>query len=366
MDVGPDASPAPDASSGHASYWAWVRVLFRWRWLIAGAILLACAAVIARGLLRPPTYVARTAFSVRNTNQGSTRDALASLVANTGIQLPQLMGGSQFYFAALVKSDDLLRQVASAEFEMSDGRSGNLVEIMNITGETHEERMDRAVGSLRRAVTTRTTARPNMVSFTVETRWPDLSLSLAERLLDKVSTFNVELMQSRGREERMFLEERITGTERAVREWEDSLQAFLAGNRQFGDYSQQRFEHDRLQAELERRRAIYSDLTRSREQALLTELRDGSTIIVLRSPRLPLRSRPRVRLSWVLVAGIMGAAAGIVFAVAVEMLSRSDVQAISRVQRLLPPSSVSARLLARAVRARAPHGTSSVTYRYDP
>lgn len=365
MDAGQDASPTRDPDSRGDAYWDWLGVLLRRRRLILGMILLACAAVAARGLLRPRTYVVQAAFTVQNTN-ARTSDAIASFMAGTGLNLPQLTrGGSHFYFAALLKADVVLRQVASAELETSDGETGNLVEIMNVRGETHEERMDRAVRVVRRAVTTRTMARPSMVSFSVETRRPDVSLWITEMLLDQVASFTVREMQSHGRAERLFLEERIAEAQGDIREWEDSLQAFLAGNRQFGRYSQQRFDHDRLLAELQRHRSIYSNLTQSREQAFLTEIREGSTITVMRSPRLPLRSRPRLRLFHLLAAGMFGAVAGVVAAVVAEMRSRSHARAISVVQRSLPPSSVSARLLARAVGAPAPLRTSSVDGRYD-
>lgn len=366
MDADPDASTTRGADSRGDAYWDWLGVLLRRRRLILGMILLACAAVAARGLLRPRTYVAQAAFTMQNTRNARNTN-LASLVAGTGLDLPQLTtgGGTQYFFGTLVTADVVLRQVVSAEFETSDGRTGNLVDAMNVRGETYEERVDRAVRRVRAAVTTRMMTRPSLVSFSVETRWPDVSLAITEMILDKVSSFTVRETQSQGRAERMFLEERVSEAQHDVREWEDSLQAFLAGNRQFGQYSQQRFEHDRLLAELQRHRAIYSSLTQSREQALLTEIRDGSTITVLRSPRLPLRSRPRLTLFQLLAAGMFGAVVGVVVACVAEMWSRSNARAISVVKRSLPPSSVSARLLALAVGARAPRATSSVHGRYD-
>lgn len=365
MDAGPDDSPTRGAGSRGDPFWEWLGVLLRRRWLILGTALLACAAAAARGLLRPRTYVTQAAFTVQNTRNPSTSGTLASLVAGTGIDLPQLTGGTHFYFATLVKADVVLRQVVNTELETSDGRTGNLVELMNVRGDTREERMDRAVRIVRRAVTTRTLSRPSMVTFSVETRWPDVSLWITEALLDQVASFRVREMQLHGRAERMFLDERIAGAKQDVREWEDSLQGFLAGNRQFGEYSQQRFEHDRLLAELQRHRTIYSNLTQSREQALLMEIREGSTITVLRSPRLPLRSRPRLRMFHLLAAGMAGAMVGVVVALVAEMRSRWNTRLISEVHRSLPSSSFSARLLARAVGAPAPLGTSSVDGRYD-
>lgn len=365
MDADLDASPTRGADSRGDAYWDWLAVLLRRRRLILGMILLAGAAAAARGLLRPRTYVAQATFTVQSTRNARNSN-LASLVAGTGLDLPQLTtGGTQFFFGTLVTADVVLRQVVSTEFETLDGSTGNLVEVMNVRGETYEERVDRAVRRVRGAVTTRMMTRPSLVSFSVETRWPDVSLAITEMILDKVSSFTVRETQSKGRAERMFLEERIAEAQHDVREWEDSLQAFLAGNRQFGQYSQQRFEHDRLLAELQRHRAIYSSLTQNREQALLTEIRDGSTITVLRSPRLPLRSRPRLRLFHILAAGMFGAVVGVVLACVAEMWSRSNARAISVVQRSLPPSSVSARLLALAVGARAPRAASSVHGRYD-
>lgn len=358
VDLEPEASPLLGGDPVYKLLWGWVAVLFRRRGLILAMALLAAAAVTLRGLLRPRLYVSQASFVAQS--EQSSRSSLGSLLASTGINLPNLTGGSIFFYAELVRADTVLRQVAGANFDaLVDGGSGALADILEIEARTPRQRMnrmDRTVGRLRQAITIRTTTRPQKVSFSVEMPRPDLSLAVAEMLLEEVARFNVRVLQSQGRTQRELLEERLEKTERSVREWEDSLQAFLASNRDFGDYSQQRFEHDRLLAELQRHRGVYSALSQNREQALLTEAREGSTITVLRSPRLPVRSKPRVRKFLVFVGAAMGAAAGVFCVVAAELLSRWN--AISAVRRLLPPSSVAARLLDRAIGARVPRAPS--------
>lgn len=362
VDLEPEASPLLGGDPVYKLLWGWVAVLFRRRGLILAMALLAGATVTLRGLLAPRLYVSQAAFVAQN-EQGS-RNSLGDLLQGTGINLPNLIGGSIYYYAELVRADTVLRQVAGANFETLDGGSGALADILEIEARTPRQRMNRmnrTVGRLRQAITVRTTTRPQKVSFSVEMPRPDLSLAIAEKLLEEVARFNIRVLQSQGRSQGEMLEERLAKTERQVREWEDSLQAFLASNRDFGAYSQQRFEHDRLLAELQRHRAVYSALSQSREQAFLTEAREGRTITVLRSPRLPVNSKPRVRKFLVFVAAAMGAAAGIFCVVAAELLSRSN--AVSAVRRSIPPSSVAARLLDRAIGKLAP-ATSSANDRY--
>lgn len=357
----PEASPGPGAGSGHDPYWEWLAILLRRRRLVLGMALLACVATMGHQVFRTPTYVASASFVPRENVRTRTNNTLASLVAGSGLRLPGMMGGDTGYFIEVIRANDVLRNVAAAEYETSDGKIGNFIEITEIRGRTPEERMDRAVRRLRRAVTPRRSTVSNLVSFSVETRWPEVSLAIAQRILDQVGRFNVELTQEQGRSEREFLDDRLKTAESDVRAWEDSLQVFLASNRGFGRYSQQRFEHDRLSAELERYRTVYTQLTQHREQARLTEIREGLTIAVLNSPQMPIRRVVRFTPGWLFrlfVSTMMGAAVGVFFAFAAEGLSRSGAPGLSiAIGNSLPSSSFTARFLARALGVLSRRGT---------
>lgn len=325
--------------------------------------LLACAATTGRQVFRARTYVVSASFVAQNSGPSRANNTLASLVAGSGINLPSLLSGSSSYYVEVITASDVLWRVASAEYQTSDGNTGNFAEITEIRGRTPEERTARAVRRLRRAVTARHLTRSNMVVFSVETRWPEVSLAVAERLLEQVSYFNVKVTQDQGRAEREFLETRLKSAEQDVRAWEDSLQVFLASNRDFGQYSQQRFQHDHLSAELQRYRTVYTQLTQHREQALLTEIREGPTITVLNSPRMPIRRLYRFSSGWLyraLLSTMMGAVAGVFFAFVLEGLSRSGTSGLSAaIGKSVPSSSFTARFLARALGTLSRRDTSS-------
>lgn len=371
---GPDAGSAPEASpgrgagSGYDPYWEWLAILLRRRRLILGVALLACLATTGPQVFRPRTYVVQASFVTRAGAESRTNRSLASLVAGSGIHLPSLLGGNSSYFVEVITARDVLQRVASATYQTSDGTIGSLVEITERRGRTPEERMVRTVSYLRRAVTARQIARSNKVVFSVETRWPEVSLAIAERLLDQVSRFNIEVTQEQGRAEREFLDDRLESAGEDVRAWEDSLQVFLASNRDFGPYSQQRFEHDRLSAELQRSRTVYTQLTQHHEQALLTETREGLTITVLDSPQMPIRGRSRLSLRWLfraLVSTMMGVAVGIFVAFMAEGLSKSGTSGLSvAIRTSVPSSSLIARFLTRALGTLSRRRTSSTKDRF--
>ena len=372
---GPDVGATEEASPGGAGSaydpsWEWLAILLRRRRLILGVTLLASLFTTGRQVFRPRTYVVQASFVARANSNARANSSIVSLVAGSGISLPGLVSGNASYFVEVVTARDLLWKVAGTEYRTSDGKTGNLVDIMEIRGRTPEERMARAVGRLRRAVKARHIPRSNKIFFSVETQWPEVSFAVAEQLLDRVSRFNVEITQEQGRAEREFLDVRLRGAEQDVRAWEDSLQVFLASNRNFGPYSQQRFEHDRLSAELQRSRTVYTQLTQHHEQALLTENREGPTITVLDSPRMPTRGLYRLSPGWLfraLVSTIMGAVVGVFVAFVAEGLSRSGTSGLSdAIRNSAPSSSLTARFLARALGTQSRRGTSSTKDRFAP
>ena len=343
-----------DAASAYAPYWKWLVVLPRRRRLVLGVILLTSAASIGQRMLRTVTYTSAATFVARQ-NQGGARGVLASLVAGTGISLPGMLGGSSFYYLEVIRADDVLRKVVEGEVEMSDGRIVSLPDLLQVEGKTLEARISRTVRRVRRSIETRHLPNSGRVSFTVKTQWPEVSFVIAERLLAEVSRFNVLLLQSRGRAERRFLEERLKIAQGEVRAWEDSLQSFLAGNRQFGPYSQQRFEHDRIMAELQRTRTVYGQLIHGREQALLTEIGEAPTIIILNTPKLPIQLDSRLSPFFVIATAFMSVMAGIFCAYAAETavwLRRHPI--VQTLRRSIPRSSATGRMLARILREPSP------------
>jgi uncharacterized protein involved in exopolysaccharide biosynthesis len=176
-----------------------------------------------------------------------------------------------------------------------------------------------AVRALQNIVTAEEDKKQGAVNLGVKTRWPSVSLWVAERLVRGVNLFNVDTRKSQAKAERLFVESQTVEAEGALRAAEDRLQSFLQQNRAINGSSQLEFERDRLQRAVQLRQSIYTTLEQNSEEARIREVRDIPVITVLEEPRLPVVPEPR-RL---LLKGIAGAALGTILGIWIALFGNA-------------------------------------------
>lgn len=287
------------------------------------AILVVTIAGLAIGVLvalRQPTFYTAGFTFIPQASQDQRAAALSGLASQIGISLGSVGAASQppQLYADVIESREVLGPVAADTFTKAEGAGRHpLPAILGISGDnaavTHERTLqvlrDKVVSSV---VAARTTG---AVTISVRTRWPGLSLAIAERLLDGLNRFNRETRQTQAGAERRFTEQRLTAAETALGASERAMQRFLEGNRQFERSSTLAFEHDRLQRDVMLRQQVVSNLAQQYEDARIREVRDTPVITVIDSPTLPVLPDPRGRIRTVALLGFLGFALGIAFVV---------------------------------------------------
>jgi uncharacterized protein involved in exopolysaccharide biosynthesis len=170
------------------------------------------------------------------------------------------------------------------------------------------------------ALAVRTERETGIVYVSVTSEDPDLSLQVAERLLDEVNRFNLETRQSQAAAERAFIENRVEAVEAELREAEAALLAHIQSNRQIGGSPELQYERERLQEEASSRRQIYMSLVQSYEEARISEVRDTPVLTVLQTPFLPPAPDPRRLVIRTLVGAVVGGVLGLLLAFLAEAL----------------------------------------------
>jgi uncharacterized protein involved in exopolysaccharide biosynthesis len=216
----------------------------------------------------------------------------------------------------LLRSQAILEPIAldTVAVEEEGGRRVALMDLLRIQGPGPERRADRAVRVLRRLVTANEVRALGAVKVSVTTRWPSVSLTLAERLLRAVNQFNLETRKSQAAAERQFVEGQAAEAERLLRAAEDRLQVFLQRNRTFAGSPELNFEHDRLDREVALRQQVYTSLLQNREEARMREVRDTPVITMLENPRLPVVGEARDSALKAVLGGIAGGMLGVLIA----------------------------------------------------
>ena len=314
-------SPLPN---DEISLWEVLAVLLRRRGTIVLTTILAAAAAVALTLLREDTYTTQASFRPQGSDASASQ--LMALASQFGVRIPGVARDEELtpaFYADLLASREILHRVASRDFEVEGEGRASLADLFEIERDTEELRLEEAIETLQESVLTISTGRETgIVSVEVQTKWPDLSQAIAQRLLDEIARFNLHTRQSQAAAERVFIEERVDSARDALLAAESVMQGFLQANRQYENSPDLTFQRDRLQRDITLRQQVYTTLVTSFEQARITEVRDTPVITVLQAPFFPPGPDER-RLVLVVALGlVLGGMAGVVLAFVVEAVKR--------------------------------------------
>jgi uncharacterized protein involved in exopolysaccharide biosynthesis len=303
------------------SVFALATFLLRWRRPIIAFTLFGLVIGVGVSLLRRKVYVSSATFIPESSE--SRVSGLALAASQFGISVPTTANGwGPPIYVELLQSRALLERIALDTIIVAEegNRRTPVIELLNVDGPTSARRLDRAVKKLRTIVNASEDKKLGAVTISVATRWPSVSLALADMLVKGVNRFNLETRKSQAVAERQFVEVQAAESERALRDAEDRLQQFLQQNRSTGS-PQLAFERDRLQRDVELRQQVYTSLVQDKEQARIREVRDTPVITVLEEPKLPAVSESRKLLLRGVLGALGGAMLGIVAAFILQALS---------------------------------------------
>jgi uncharacterized protein involved in exopolysaccharide biosynthesis len=311
----PASTNTPDGDS--ISLLAITNTLLRnWVVIVVLPVLLA----LATGLWsysRDRTYAATVTFAFQPSEGESPRGGATALAQQFGVNLGSASPGrsTQFY-VELLRSRTLLRQAVESEYQLTtpDGDlwRGTLVDFWRIEaveGELPPWRQ--AAETLSRAINTSVSRETQLVEVRVSSLNPVLAERIAERLVELLNDFNVELRRSHSAQEASFIGERVAEARQELLAAERVLQNFLRQNREFRNSPELVFEHDRLQRDVIMRQEVFTSLLRSQEQTRVDAVRNVTLFNVIDRPAGTAEPQPRRTIQFVLL-GFMG---GLVLAV---------------------------------------------------
>lgn len=307
-------------------------LVLRHRYRLLGTALAFAALGLLVAFVGRPTYRASASFVPQGSDTRQGR--LASLAGQFGVEVPlgESAGESPAFYAELLRSREILRPVAEAEFEFVEGTpgsedahvvSGRLPDLLRIDEDTPELEALEAMEWLREeALDVQTDAETGMVSLSVATPWAGLSHDVAQRLVTLVNEFNLGTRQSRAAAEREFIEARMAEAEDSLLAAEDRLEAFLQANRQFENSPELLFRHDRLQRQVARQQEVVTSLAQAYEEARINEVRNTPVITVVEPAARPLEPESRDIPLNVGLGLVLGGILGLFWAFGLELLRR--------------------------------------------
>lgn len=276
---------------------------------------LACAVLLLiYSFLSSPSFTSSATFMAQS--EASSLSRLSGLATQIGVSVPSSLDGAEqspAFYADLLRSSNLLREVVTTEFELPEGERGEggtrkseLLQLLGVEGDSRPERIVNAVEALRNRMTTGTDLETGVVRVAVATPWPSVSHKVVERLIDLVNRFNVERRRSQAQAEREFLENRVASARRGLESAEDTLEEFLERNRRYENSPRLRFEYQSLQRRVELRQQVFTSLAQSLEQAKMQEVRSTPVITVVERPERPVKPDGQNRILLILLGVLLG------------------------------------------------------------
>ena len=285
------------------------RLIALWSF-IGGAI--AALSVVFKGL----TWLASASFIPQAAEADS---GLRSLAGQFGVAIP---GGaasateSPDFYADLLNSRVILSPIVNDTlFVVEEGERRPVLELLKVSASDGAESHERGMEALRRLINTSIVRATGVLTVSVTTAWPSVSLAITEWLVEGVNRFNLQTRQSQAAEERRFVEGRLTTQQESLAEAEERLSTFLQANRQFANSPSLNFEFERLQRTVALQQQVLVGLTQAYEESRIREVRDVAVITLIESPVLPMRPDRRGRL----FRGLLGILVGAIFGVFVAL-----------------------------------------------
>ncbi len=280
-------------------------------------------------LFVPPMYTATTTFVPESSSQGRLPSSLAGLATQFGITLGSEASKSPKFYAEVVRSRALMEHVLLSRYtdprqqHQAGADSATLLHILGVEGRDLADSLYRGVKKLTNVVSVTVNAQTNIVSLSVDARYPALAAAVANTFVANLNAFNARYRQSQAREQRKFVEERLSDGERELRGAEEDLKTFYERNRSWQQSPQLTFEEGRLRRQVEIRQELYLTLQREYEAARMQEVNDTPVITVIDPATPPVKKSKPKRTLLVVIALVLGGMVGAFWVAGTEYLKRA-------------------------------------------
>ncbi|MDQ3082162.1 MAG: hypothetical protein M3R07_08095, partial [Gemmatimonadota bacterium] len=277
--------------SDHLTFTTWIAgIVSRWR-LVAGLAIGAIVLAIAATFIIPPVYRSNASFVANSAGASKLPGGLGGGSGLGGI-ISQLAGGvggdpseSPVFYVQLLASRELLTRLLETRFPNPrtaiSRDSATLISILRIRNDDPARRVEVAVKQMSEAISPGWDVKTNLVWFSVDAQWPELSAQIANEVMGLVSSFNREIRVSRSKSKRAFLQMRRDSAQTALRDGEERQRFFYEQNRGFVAAPSLKFEEQRIRRDVDLASDLYINLDRQLEVARIDEINDAALITVV-------------------------------------------------------------------------------------
>lgn len=274
--------------------------LFEYRRWLLGAFALSIIAAIGFWMLAPATYRADATFvpssKILGDDDLGQLGALRSAASSLGVAMPGAKADPSLLFEDFLKSRTMIDRALSARFKDSRGAESALLEALRVRGGSVDEQ--RARGQLqvrRRMLRTSVDPRTGMVRVSIAARDPLLAANLANFMVAQLDSLSRGAKVGYAGRQVSFVSARLLEVGNSLRESEESLKRFRAGNRILAASPDLMLEQARLEREIRLNEQLYVTLKTQLEVARIEEVKSLPMVVMIDQANAPaFRESPRL------------------------------------------------------------------------
>ena len=222
--------------------------------------------------------------------------------------------GPTIIYADILRSRRLAEQLLLGEYEYAC-RSWRFGKARRVRGTLlaylKARSLDRAMGSLRSMLAVQRDLKSGLLTLSVESRAPELSMEVVNRATEGLREIVVELSQAAAVNKARFTLERLEEVKGKYAEMGQAFQRFQDANRTWetSPAPNIRFQGSQLKEGLDLWRQVVTNLSLNHEQALLEAQNDTQTLLLMDPGNLPVEKSKPAR-SLIVFAFMCGAGVG--------------------------------------------------------
>ena len=274
------------------------------KWIVLTPIILSLITLIYLIFFTQPMYESSTTFFPSFQDGSTNNSSLLNIASKFGVAIPSQFEQTDFLSAdmypAIVKSRALAIAVLNKKFVFNNlDNEVSLLNILTEPGDYEKSDTSKVIANKIKYFTedvVKIKQNPDTPLYTLYTLAEDpvLSAQIANAVIEKLDTLQMEFKSKKVLQKKDFVEDRIVDIEKELRKSENALQKFREQNKQI-DYSPALLlEQERLERETQVQTEIYISLKQQYESVKIEEVQETSFIQILDEPNIPTKpSKPR-------------------------------------------------------------------------
>jgi uncharacterized protein involved in exopolysaccharide biosynthesis len=181
------------------------------------------------------------------------------------------------------------------------GRRISLIEYFDVSGDTEDEKYQKALKLVRDLITVNVDVKTLLVTMTIELPEPELASGVLHDVIKQADAFLRKRQNASGSEQVRWIAGRIDTVEEELRSSEEALRLFREQNRRVIDSPELMLKQERLVRNVQIKSTIFVELKKQYELAKIEEVKSVSVINILDQGSTPVKKeRPQRAINIVL------------------------------------------------------------------